>query len=126
MKYFIPFILLLVACGGTKSLYKESSKHFEVVDARAKKLEIAKKDSSEIVYSPTKQETIPLKTNKYTMVYSIDVQLKDETNIAFNSLWVKPYNALPVYVLKKNKDMIEIPRAPGEILIVQAKFRIEI
>jgi len=126
MKYFLlPFILLITACGGsaTKSLYKESGQHFDIVDARAKKLEIAKKDSTDQVYNPNKQETVPLQNNNYTMIYSVDIQLADITNIEFTNLWVKPYDALSVYTLKKNNDMINVPTAPGETIIVQAKFR---
>lgn len=125
MKYLIPLILLLAACGSSQSLskYSEKSEHFSVVDARATKLNIAKKDTTEMVYSPTKQKTIPQKPNKYTMVYSVDVELKDITNLAFTKLWIKPYDALSVNVLKKNKEMINVPTAPGEILTVQAKFK---
>lgn len=123
MRYIIPFILVFMACGSTKSLYKDTSKHFEIVEARAKKLEIAKKDSTEQVYLPHEQVSKDLKNTNYTMIYSVDVRLSDETNIKFTRLWVKPYDALSVYVLKKNKEMIEVPAAPGEVIIVQAKFR---
>lgn len=112
------------ACGSTKTIsFNSESEHFSITKARKNKIELSKPDSLDRKYSATEQKTKQNPSEDYTLIYDVYIDLASRTDLEFTRIWVQPYDAMEVKVLRSDPLMIDQPFGPNESIIVQTQFR---